>query len=157
MTRSEHPADAIAIVGMACRLPGARNLDEYWRLLCEGRDALTEFTESEMLDAGIPREIFENPAYVRAGMIVDDVESFDAALFGVSAGEAAILDPQQRLLLECGWEALEAAGHVRGSDARVAVYAGSRASEYLPLPDLFGHGGGSAAEGFRRLTANDKD
>ena len=149
--------DAVAIVGMSCRVPGAGNVAEFWRLLVEGRDAATDFTEEELRASGIDPRLVARPDYVRSGMILGDIQSFDAHLFGLSAAEATVLDPQQRLLLECAWEALEGAGHVRGAGGRVAVYAGARISEYAMPPDIFGHSGEPVAEAFLRLTAHDKD
>ncbi|MGZ8852141.1 MAG: AMP-binding protein, partial [Thermoanaerobaculia bacterium] len=110
--RSARPQkDAVAIVGMACRFPGAANVDEFWQLLRDGCDALTHFSVAELLAAGVDPSAVEHPSYVRAGMVLDDIESFDAEFFGIPAREAELMDPQQRLLLECAWEALEDAGH----------------------------------------------
>jgi len=135
----------VAIVGMACRFPGAPDVDAFWRLLLSGRDALTEFEQS-----------IDDPAYVSAGMIIDDIDKFDAAFFGLSARDAEIMDPQQRLLLECAWHALEDAGQVPGV-RRTGVWVGARHSEYMLFhmapPDLFG----APVEGFQRLVLNDKD
>jgi len=152
--------EPIAIVGMACRFPGAPDVDAFWQLLTEGRDALQPFSEEELLASGIDRRSVNDPAYVRAGMILDDIETFDAEFFGIPARDAEIMDPQQRLLLECAWHALEDAGHPPSAEKRVGIYVGGRVSEYLsahqPPLDLFGHHE-SPVDGFRRLVANDKD
>jgi acyl transferase domain-containing protein len=102
----------IAIVGAACRLPGAPDLDGYWRLLVEGRDAVTtvpadRFTQAAFLH---PRrgEPGRAPAF-HAG-VLSDVAGFDPGAFGISPREAAEMDPQQRLLLEVSAEALDDAG-----------------------------------------------
>ncbi|MDX3187235.1 type I polyketide synthase [Streptomyces sp. MN03-5084-2B] len=92
----------IAIVGMACRLPGAADHTAYWRLLREGRHAITA-TPAERWSSDVPG--------TGCGGFLDDVAGFDAGFFGVSPREAAVMDPQQRLMLELGWEALEDAGH----------------------------------------------
>jgi acyl transferase domain-containing protein/NADPH:quinone reductase-like Zn-dependent oxidoreductase/thioesterase domain-containing protein len=159
--RRERPAsDAVAIIGMACRFPGAPNVDAFWRLLCEGRDPLTQFSAEELVAAGIDRRVVDDPAYVRAGMVLDDIETFDAEFFGLAARDAEIMDPQQRLLLECAWHAFEDAGHPPAGCERVGIYVGGRVSEYMqfhqPPLDLFGHRE-SPADGFRRLVVNDKD
>ena len=154
-------SDAVAIVGMAGRFPGASDVAAFWRMLREGREALTHFTDDDLLAAGVGRRWLADPAYVRAGMVLDDIESFDADFFGIPDAEAEMMDPQQRLLLECGWEALEDAGVVAGNGLRVAVYAGARMSEYMLFrqqpPDLFGHSNDAPIDGFRRLLVNDKD
>lgn len=104
--------EPIAIVGMACRFPGADSPDEYWRLLSEGRDATSD-TPADRWDA----DALHDPDPDALGRIVSrragylrDVAGFDASLFGISPREALTMDPQQRLLLETAWEALERAG-----------------------------------------------
>ncbi len=159
--RAAAASEPIAIVGMAGRFPGAPDIDAFWRLLTDGRDALTTFTEADLRDSGIDPRVIENPAYVRAGMVLDDIESFDADFFGLSSRDAEVMDPQQRLLLECAWHALEDAGRVPGAGAdRIGVWVGARQSDYMlfrmPPPDLFGHDD-VPAEGLRRLVLNDKD
>jgi acyl transferase domain-containing protein/acyl-CoA synthetase (AMP-forming)/AMP-acid ligase II/thioesterase domain-containing protein len=143
----EKDETAIAIVGMSCRFPGAPDVESFWRLLISGQDALTRFANAASSD---------DPAYVHAGMIIDDIDKFDAAFFGLSARDAEIMDPQQRLLLECAWHALEDAGQIAGAQ-RTGVWVGARHSEYMLFhmspPDLFG----SPVDGFQRLVLNDKD
>ena len=79
-----------------------------------------------------PRAELENPDYVRAAAILEDVDRFDAAFFGLSPRDAAIMDPQHRHFLECAWEALENAGWSADEFAgRVGVYAGSGMNTYL--------------------------
>ena len=75
-----------------------------------------------------------DPNYVKAGAVLPDMESFDAAFFGFSPREAAIMDPQHRHFLECAWEALENAGHVpERFDGAIGVFGGSGHNAYLPL------------------------
>ncbi|WP_431953816.1 SDR family NAD(P)-dependent oxidoreductase [Nocardia lijiangensis] len=102
----------VAIVGMACRVPGAADLDEFWRLLVSGRDA-----------TGDPPP---GRAVTRRAGYLDDIEWFDNDWFAVSAREAALMDPQQRVALEVSVEALDDAGigyRTRGSDAAVVFGA----------------------------------
>ncbi|MCT9933569.1 thioester reductase domain-containing protein [Planotetraspora sp. A-T 1434] len=121
----------IAIVGMAGRFPGARNLDEFWRNLESGMESLSTFTDQELAAAGVPEEIRRDSRYVPRRGVLDGADLFDAAFFGYYPREAQILDPQQRVFLECAWEALEHAGHDPGSGtARVGVFAGASANEY---------------------------
>jgi len=77
----------IAIVGMALRFPGAASIDEYWRALHAGRDCLTTLTQDELDVAGLPQRLRESPDYVPVAGILDDVELFDAAFFGMSSRE----------------------------------------------------------------------
>jgi acyl transferase domain-containing protein/acyl carrier protein len=103
---------AIAVVGMAARLPGAADVAAYWQLLVEGRDAIVEVPRSRWdnkkeysADPDAPGKIV-----TRYGGFVDRVDEFDAAFFDIAPPEARLMDPQQRLLLEVHWEALEDAG-----------------------------------------------
>ena len=83
-------------------------------------------------EAGVPAELIENPDYVRAKGIVDNVDHFDAPFFGYSPGEAAIIDPQQRIFLEAAWTALEDAGYrPDGDSGSVGVYAGASPNLYM--------------------------
>src|SRR5918999_2707555 len=102
----------IAIIGMAGRFPGARNLDEFWRNLRDGVDCVRRLTDEELLQSGVDPSVFNAPNYVKVAAPIDDVELFDAGFFGFAPREAEILDPQHRVLLECAWEALESAGYV---------------------------------------------
>ena len=123
----------VAVIGMAGRFPGARDIDEFWRNLREGRETVRHFTVEELSRSGLDAtSIKDNPNYVRARGALDDIDQFDASFFGCNPREARLLDPQQRLWLECAWEALENAGHApdqyKGS---IGVFAGGRHSTYL--------------------------
>ncbi|WP_443070301.1 SDR family NAD(P)-dependent oxidoreductase, partial [Streptomyces sp. WAC05374] len=126
--------DPIAVVSMACRLPGGVTTpDEYWRLLSEGIDAIGPLPSRwDGMDLYDPDPDAVGKSYGREGGFIDDVERFDAAFFGISPREAASMDPQQRLVLETAWEALERAGirpgALRGS--ATAVYIGTMGSDY---------------------------
>ena len=121
----------IAVVGMAGRFPGARNVGEFWRNLCAGVESVSRFSDAELRNAGEDPALLREPNYVRAGAPLDDVEHFDAGFFGFSAREAAILDPQHRHFLEVCWEALEDAGHVPASFAgAIGVFAGAGMQDY---------------------------
>ncbi|WP_424184826.1 type I polyketide synthase [Actinokineospora sp. G85] len=111
--------EPVAIVGMACRFPGAPGLDEYWRLLLDGRDAVGEAPPGRWdRDAG---------AGTRWGGFLDGVDRFDPQFFGISPREAAAVDPQQRLVLELAWTAVEDSGvdplALRDSDTGVFTAA----------------------------------
>lgn len=132
----------LAIVGRAGRFPTARNVDEFWSMLAQGRSAGQRLTDAELLAEGVSRKLLADPGYVRVANILPDMECFDASFFGFSPREAAILDPQHRHFLECGWEALEDAGHMpEHFQGRIGVFAGSGMQAYLPFnlltnPDL---------------------
>ncbi|WP_407562333.1 type I polyketide synthase [Streptomyces sp. 184] len=117
--------DPIAVVGLACRLPGASGPAEFWRLLRDGGDAVGEVPESRRRHAG-------GRAY---GGFLERVDAFDPEFFGISPREAAVMDPQQRLMLELAWEALEDAGIVPYdlSQTATAVYAAAIWDDYAEL------------------------
>ncbi|WP_433927428.1 amino acid adenylation domain-containing protein [Sorangium cellulosum] len=149
--------NAVAIIGMACRFPGAKTVDKFWDNLLHGRESIARFSIDELRAAGVPEELAKHPDYVPAGGVLDDVYAFDAALFGYAEGEAELIDPQQRLFLQCAWEALEDAGHApRGVSVPTGVFAGCSASTHLP-PALIDPREGATARSLRLLTANDKD
>ncbi|MEU4743850.1 polyketide synthase, partial [Actinosynnema sp. NPDC023658] len=127
-TRQDEP---VAVVGLSCRLPGARSPEEFWRLLRDGVDALG--TPPADRWAAYP----ELPS--RAGFL-EDVEGFDAAFFGIPEREAEAMDPQQRLVLELGWEAVEDAGIVPAALAGSAtgVFVGACWDDYARLTDRHG-------------------
>lgn len=104
--------NGVAVVGMSTRVPGARNVDEFWRNLVAARESITFFGEQELLDEGISPELVGDPNFVRARGLVDEPDGFDAPFFGYSVREAELMDPQQRVFLEACWNALEAAAHV---------------------------------------------
>jgi acyl transferase domain-containing protein/surfactin synthase thioesterase subunit/aryl carrier-like protein len=105
-----HSVD-IAIIGMSCRFPGASSAEEYWKNLCDGVESITFFSDRELLAAGIDPSLIADPNYVKAAPMLPDVETFDAAFFGYSPKDAALMDPQHRLFLEVCWEAFENAGY----------------------------------------------
>ncbi len=141
MNQQALPENAVAIVGIACRYPGAQDLEAFWRNLREGRESITFFSADE-IDASIPDAIKSQPNYVRAKGRLDDVDRFDAKFFDIPPVEASLMDPQQRLLLELSWAALEDAGIVPGEgDNLVGVWVGTNWNRYYAR-----HVRGSAAE-----------
>nr|WP_143261733.1 non-ribosomal peptide synthetase/type I polyketide synthase [Allokutzneria sp. NRRL B-24872] len=123
-------AEPIAIVGLACRMPGGVSDPEgFWRLMADGVDAITPTPG----DRGWSEDGLDDQITVREGGFIDDIAGFDAAFFGISPREALTLDPQHRLLLECAWESLENAGvdpkSLAGSQS--GVYMGLAYNEYL--------------------------
>ncbi|MFI5533589.1 beta-ketoacyl synthase N-terminal-like domain-containing protein [Kitasatospora sp. NPDC051853] len=124
-------ASTVAIVGMAGRFPGARDLTEYWANLRDGVCSITDFDRDRLRAAGVPEEELSHPDYVPAKGFLADADRFDAELFGFNRAEAAVLDPQHRLLLETAWNALEDAGHdPLHPPARTGVYVGGSLTEH---------------------------
>ncbi|MEU6593160.1 SDR family NAD(P)-dependent oxidoreductase, partial [Streptomyces sp. NPDC046881] len=136
----EDTAEGIAVVGMACRLPGADGPDAFWDLLLQGRDAITDVPDGRWTAAATGTVPEAAEPGMRRGGFLDAVDTFDAAFFGVSPREAVTMDPQQRLVLELAWETLEDAGvlprSLRGS--RTAVFVGTLRDDYTAL--LYQHG-----------------
>jgi acyl-CoA synthetase (AMP-forming)/AMP-acid ligase II/3-oxoacyl-(acyl-carrier-protein) synthase/acyl carrier protein len=129
-------AEPIAIVGMACRFPGAPNLDAFWALLANKVDAITETPESRWsADLYDPKPGRPGKVATKWGGFLDDVDLFDAAFFGISAREASRLDPQQRILLEVAYEALEHAGLStdRLAGTSVGMFLGKSSHDYMHL------------------------
>jgi phthiocerol/phenolphthiocerol synthesis type-I polyketide synthase E len=125
----------IAVTGISARFPGAADLDEWWTALTEGRILTRRYEKSELLAAGVPKDLLDDPDYVPVYGHLTDADRFDNALFGVSPREAEMMDPQHRLMLETAWAALEDAGVAprgRGAGAPMtAVFASASGSGYL--------------------------
>jgi acyl transferase domain-containing protein/acyl carrier protein len=126
--------EPIAIIAMACRLPGGIDGPEaYWELLAAGGDAIGELPPRwQGMDLYDPDPEAPGKSYTREGGFLRDVESFDAGVFGISPREALSMDPQQRLVLEIAWEVLERAGIPADSlsESKTGVYLGAMASDY---------------------------
>src|SRR5271156_709793 len=102
--------DDVAIIGMAGRFPGARNICDFWRNLKDGVESISHF-QTEELEVRDSARFGQDPNYVKARAVLDDVDLFDADLFGIYPQEAKLIDPQQRIFLECCREAFEDAGY----------------------------------------------
>ena len=169
LRRKANPNRDIAIIGMACRFPGANNIEEFWYNLCNGVESISFFDDGEILASGVDPELLTNPDYVKASPIIDNIENFDAEFWGYSPKEAQLLDPQQRLFLECAWESLEDAGYnPLQYQGNIALYGGAATNTYL-LNHIYPQRHSlderdslqtmnlSSMGGFQVTTANDKD
>ncbi|MGW0564515.1 type I polyketide synthase [Streptomyces sp. NPDC003016] len=124
--------EPVAIVGLACRVPGARTVDEFWRNMRDGVDSITWFGREELAAAGVDEETLADPDYVPASGHLDGADHFDASFFGFNAGEAETMDPQQRMFCETAWEAMEDFGHdLARFDGAVGVFGGSFMNKYM--------------------------
>jgi acyl transferase domain-containing protein len=122
----------VAVVGMAGRFPGAKNVEEFWRNLVGGVESVSFFSDEELLGAGVEAELLGEANFVKAGAVLEDVEYFDASFFGLTPREAEMTDPQHRLFLEQAWAALETAGYTAEKYAgRIGVFAGESFNSYL--------------------------
>src|ERR1044071_2611746 len=116
-------ADEIAVIGFAGRFPQASDVDAFWQNLRDGVESVSFYTDEELLASGVDPSTLSNPAYIKAGVMLEDFNLFDASFFGFTPKEAEITDPQQRLFLECAWESLEHAGYdTETYRGRIGVY-----------------------------------
>ncbi len=122
----------IAIVGMACRFPGADTPEAFWRNLAEGVESLSVLSDEELAASGVRPEDFRQENFVRRASVLADIDRFDAGFFGYTGLDARLMDPQQRLFLECAWEAFEAAGYnPEAIEDPVGVFTGAKTNTYL--------------------------
>lgn len=147
--------NAVAVIGMTGRFPKAKNLDQFWKNLCDGVEAISFFTDEELLADGANPEVLKQPNCVKANGMVDDIDLFDAEFFGFNPREAEITDPQHRLFLECAWEALEDAAYdPERFEGRIGLFSGMGASEYyahMPLETK------ATTDGLSLAIGNEKD
>jgi acyl transferase domain-containing protein/acyl carrier protein len=157
-TKDPKANQAIALIGMAGRFPNAEDVKIFWWNLEHAVESLVDYTNAEMLEAGVPQALLENPNFVKRGTPFDRPDWFDAAFFGFNPREAEILDPQHRLFLECAWEALEDAGY--GGEARpesIGVYGGTSGNTYLMSNILMNPEVVETVGGYQLMLASDKD
>lgn len=149
---------AIAIIGMAARLPGASSLEQFWENIQNRIESISRFSDIELIESGVPSKLMADSRYVKARGILPDIERFDAAFFGFTPLDAALTDPQHRLLMECAWEALESAGCVpERYPGAIGIYTGTALSTYWlwllsSRPQLW-----QSIGALRMLIGNDKD
>jgi acyl transferase domain-containing protein len=155
-TAESHSKD-VAVIGMACRIPGAQDINQFWENLRDGVESISFFSKDELMLANLDPDILNTAGFVNAGSVLEDVDKFDAAFFGFNPREAECMDPQQRFFLECAWHALEDGGYdPELYPGDIGVYAGCAMSSYLreleknpELMDLVGY--------IQVLIGNDKD
>lgn len=148
----------IAIIGMAGRMPGSENLDQFWQAQLDGKSLLTPLTEAQLQEAGVTEAIRTLPNYVPVASSMADIDSFDHEFFGYGLREASVIDPQQRVLLELAQEAFEHAGYVADAlNDKVGVYLGTGYCNYL-VNNLSGEiDANDQLSGLQILMGNDKE
>ncbi|WP_162578672.1 polyketide synthase [Variovorax sp. PBS-H4] len=150
-------SEAVALVAMAGRFPGAADVEQFWDNLMAGRESISFFDDAT-LDAGVSAALRADPLYVRARGVLEGIENFDAAFFGINPKEAELMDPQQRVFLEICWECLERGGYVPDqAPGPVGVYAGMYNASYFQRhvttrPDLV-----EMVGEFQVMLGNEKD
>ncbi len=146
----------IAVIGMAGRFPGAKNIAEFWDNLKNGEESISFFTAEELREGGIQDEVLNDPTYVRAKGALDEVEYFDPGFFGYSPREAELMDPQLRVLHECAWQAVECAGYNSDNYPHpIGLYVGSASNLPWIARSLMGKNAG--AEQYDAISLNDRD
>lgn len=144
MTQPPLPSDAfapnaIAVIGMAARFPGADSPDAFWNNLRHGEESIATLSEEQLSAAGVSDETLANPLYVRRAPLIEGIDEFDAEFFGFPPQTARMMDPQHRLFLQCAWHAMEDAGCDPAEfDGLIGVYGSSGSSMYM-LHNLLSH------------------
>ncbi|WP_226001895.1 non-ribosomal peptide synthetase, partial [Paenibacillus sp. BJ-4] len=129
--------DSIAIIGISCHFPGAKNHFEFWDNLRAGVESVRFFSEEELNRLGLDREIVENPNYVPGRCTIEGKEYFDPEFFNFSQKNAEFMDPQMKLLLQHSWKAVEDAGYVSKEIPETSVFMSASSSFYQALiPNL---------------------
>jgi amino acid adenylation domain-containing protein len=157
--------ERIAIIGMSGRFPGARNVEQLWENLIAGKDCISRFREEDLEFSVVsPEARASGERSVAARGVLDDVDQFDAAFFGIYPKEAELMDPQHRIFLECAWESLESAGYnPQKFPGMIGVFAGVSLNTYL-LYNLSSDGkfanklaGNYQVGEYQAMLGNDKD
>lgn len=147
----------IAVVGMAGRFPGAKNLKEFWTNLSEGKESITFFSDEELKEEGVKEDELTNANYIKAKGIIEDYNKFDSEFFGYSDREAEIMDPQVRIFHEVSWEALEDAGYNPEKYNRpIGLFGSASANLYWQVSSMLLRNKNST-EKFAATQLNDKD
>jgi polyketide synthase PksJ len=157
-SRGETVDRDIAVIGISLRVPGARNIAEFWENLIEGTESISFFSQEELEVSEGYRVLGGHLKLIPAGGVMGDIDLFDADFFGYTPREAGLMDPQQRLFLEYSWQALEDAGYVgEAYPGEIGVYAGVGWNTYLLNHVLANPGIINAMGEFQTMIGNDKD
>src|SRR6266581_8635840 len=128
---SREYSTALAVVGMAVRFPRASSLEQFWQNIANKVSSIRQYSDEELLAVGVKPEDLQQPNYVKACAVLENIEYFDTSFFGFSPREAEILDPQFRIFLECVWEVLEMAGYdLTTFKGLIGIFAGAGYKNY---------------------------
>jgi acyl transferase domain-containing protein/ubiquinone/menaquinone biosynthesis C-methylase UbiE len=149
--------ESVAIIGLEGRFPKSPTVAAFWENLLNGVECISQFTDDELLTAGVDPSLLDASDFVKAGSVLADVDMFDALFFGFNARDAEMMDPQHRVFLETAWAALENSGYNCDTfPGLIGVYAGCEISTYLlnlyPRLHEFGF-----IDHFQLMVGNDKD
>lgn len=149
--------EPIAVVGMACRLPGVANLEAFWELLLNEETNLVDFSDEVLNAKQVDSTLYRLPDYVKRGAVFEDSFAFDADFFGYSVRDAELMDPQQRQFLECAFEAMEHAGNISDKfQGDVGVFS-SQGRNYYFMNNVHPDNFESGSQFFQALLGNEKD
>ncbi|BCJ96173.1 hypothetical protein acsn021_37420 [Anaerocolumna cellulosilytica] len=160
------PGLEIAVIGMAARLPGAKNMSEFLKNLTDGIESVEILTADELAKLNVEQKYMEDERYVKVRASLKNPDYFDAAFFGYSDEEAEIMDPQMRLLHECTWEALEHAGYdTEQYKGTVGLFVGGTPNPLWEARTLFSdqngimnaYNAGNVSEAYSKTLLHDKD
>lgn len=146
----------IAVIGMSCRFPKSKNINEFWSNLKNGVDCISSFSEEELISSGIDKKVLQLPNYVKRGGFVDGTDLFDAQFFDIPPLEAKNMDPQHRFFLECTWEALESSAYNPHTyEGSIGVFASCGINKYLLQHIL--NNKNTHLDAYTLMILNDKD
>src|SRR4030095_14527903 len=126
-------ADSVAIIGIACKFPGAENHYEFWNNLRQGKESIERLSLEELQKLGAPEDLIKNPRYVPARSSIEGRDLFDPKFFNISPRDAELMDPQLRLLLQQAWKAVEDAGYITKNIADCSVFMSVCNNSYQSL------------------------
>jgi polyketide synthase PksN len=134
--RIPHPdyyQDSLAVIGISCHFPGAKNHLEFWNNLREGKESVKFFSKEELYRLNLPKEVIENPNFIPVQAAIEEKDRFDPGFFNISPRDAEYMDPQFRLLLLHSWKAFEDAGYVPKLIPETSVFMSTGNNLYQAL------------------------
>jgi thioester reductase-like protein len=147
---------SVAIIGLEGRFPGAANVDQFWQNIIDKKDVRRLFSEEELQANGVSLNLLQDPNYIKAGYVLDDIAVFDAPFFKISPVDALMMDPQQRLMLESAYLCLESAGYNHDlRNSNVGIFIGAALSTYFLQNYDPEHSVHKSLEGMQHLLMNE--
>lgn len=153
---SKPESQDIAVIGMACKFPGANNIEAFWQNLLAGVESINRFEDEELIRSGVDPELLSNPNYVKAKGYLEGIEYFDSDFFDYAYQESNMMDPQIRVMHQCVWEVLENAGYNASAyKGKIGLFAGSGSN--MPWMTRFLGQQQDLLNIFEAMTLNEKD